>query len=117
MRYAPLLLAAIVGFGLTGCDRHPARNARDTVRAERTERGDRPAGMGHGLRRACREDIEQYCVASQRGRERRQCLESHMDKLSADCKQALAERHGGRRGGWRNGNAGGNATKTNDDSD
>ena len=115
MRTSPLLLAALIGFGLAGCDRHPAGTAaRETIRAER---GARAGGGGHGLKRECREDIEQYCVASQKGRERRQCLESHIDKLSAGCKQALSERRGGHGEGGGRRNKEGGASGSTDDSD
>lgn len=97
MRILPLLLISVVGLGLASCDRHAVRAARGVGHAERAER---QAGQGHGLKRACRADIEQYCVASQKGRERRQCLQSHIDKLSEGCKQAMTER-GNRHGGGR----------------
>lgn len=49
-------------------------------------------GRGHGLRRACAEDLEKYCAGQDRRRERRECLQNHVDQLSADCKAALNER-------------------------
>ena len=55
---------------------------------------------GHGgLRRACSADLEKFCAADQKGRDRRLCLQSHLDQLSEDCKAALAARqHRQRRG-------------------
>lgn len=50
-----------------------------------------------GLKRACAADIQQYC-SQQRGRERRDCLQSHISQLSESCKSALASRGGGRMG-------------------
>jgi hypothetical protein len=69
-----------------GSQTAPQENARE----ERRRRG-------HGLRRTCAEDLEKYCAGQDRGRARRECLQSHMDQLSADCKAALQEREGRRR--------------------
>jgi len=52
---------------------------------------------GHGLRRACGDELAKYCSGQDRGRQRRDCLQSHMDQLSADCKAALEERGARRR--------------------
>lgn len=100
MKAIPILLACVLGLGLTACDRHsnPLRGLGHAQRGERHE-----GGRG-GLRRACSADLEQYCAADQTGRDRRQCLESHADKLSADCKSALEARKNRHRGG--NGNSG-----------
>ncbi len=103
MRHILLLLASAAALSLAGCDRHPAKTTAGSG-AQQTERAER--GQGHGLKRACRDDIEQFCVASQKGRERRECLQSHLDKLSDGCKQALSERRGHRGGGRRNRDAG-----------
>ena len=80
---------------------------------------------GHGgLRRACRADIEQFCAADQKGRDRIECLQSHIDKVSADCKAAVQERMNRRGGGRRNrdqtgttntGTTNNNATNKDDD--
>jgi hypothetical protein len=59
-------------------------------------RGER--GAHGGIRRACEADMEQFCAADQKGRDRRECLQSHMDKLSADCKAAIEARKNHRRG-------------------
>lgn len=82
---APLLIlmSSVLALGLAGCDRHGGF---------RGFRGDNDRGGGHGLRKECRADLEQYCAASQRGRERLECLQSHRDKLSDDCKKALDDR-------------------------
>lgn len=96
MRIPVLILAGVLGLGLSGCDRHAVRGIGHAVR------GERHLGQGHGLKRECRADIEQYCAAVGKGRERRQCLESHLDKLSQGCKTALEERGRNRRGGRAN---------------
>ncbi|MFL5237778.1 MAG: hypothetical protein ACJ8EL_09285 [Rhizomicrobium sp.] len=54
---------------------------------------------GHGLKKACAEDLSKYCAGQDRGRERRDCLQTHLDQLSADCKAAVSAR--GERGGGR----------------
>ncbi len=47
------------------------------------------AGPGGGRLAACRDDSQKYC-ADKRGPDRRACLNDNKDKLSADCKAALA---------------------------
>jgi cysteine rich repeat protein len=73
---------------LAACNQHQA-NKREAVHER--ERG------GHGgLRQTCAADLDKYCSSQARGRERRNCLQEHMDQLSADCKaavQARAARH------------------------
>jgi hypothetical protein len=59
------------------------------------ERG--AGGGGHGLRKACAADLEKFCAGQERGRERRECLQSHLDQLSSDCKAAVQARGEGRR--------------------
>jgi hypothetical protein len=97
MKATPLLLACALGLGLAACDRHPGNILRGGEHAARGERHNGEGGRG-GLRRACSADLEQYCAADQTGRDRRQCLESHADKLSAGCKTALEARRGRHRG-------------------
>ena len=105
MRTLPFLLAAVMSLGIVGCERHAEHaaarmGAHGAMRAERGDRGER--GAHGGLRRACEADLEQYCAADQKGRDRRECLESHLDKLSADCKAAVEarkNRHGRDKGG------------------
>ena len=97
MKTFPLLLAALMCLGIAGCERHSGQAERLGARAAghgmRGERG------GHGgIRRACEADIEQFCAADQKGRDRRECLQSHMDKLSADCKAAIEARKNHRHG-------------------
>ncbi|HTT98556.1 MAG TPA: hypothetical protein VMF58_10940 [Rhizomicrobium sp.] len=103
MRKATILLCtSLVCLTAMGCK--PQHAARDALRGQRMEqredRGDHRGGGG--LRRACRADIEQYCAADQTGRDRRECLQTHIDKLSADCKTALQDRMNHRGGGRRN---------------
>lgn len=100
MKKALSLLACLLCVGVVACK--PQHAARNMMREQRIEqRGDKDH-RGGGLRRACRNDIEQYCAADQRGRDRRECLQSHMDKLSADCKTAVQNRMNRRGGGRRN---------------
>jgi Cysteine rich repeat len=118
MRKALPLLACLLCLTAMACKpEHAARGIMREQRMEqRGERGDRHGDRHGGLKRVCRSDIEQYCAADQKGRDRRECLESHMDKLSADCKTAVQERmnrHGGRRNRDQNNNNGGTTTNTN----
>jgi hypothetical protein len=41
--------------------------------------------------------MDKYCSGQNRGRARRDCLQSHVDQLSADCKAAVQQRGGRRR--------------------
>lgn len=98
MKTLPLFLAALMTIGIAGCERHAGQAARMGGReAAHGMRGERAGGHG-GIRRACETDIEQFCAADQSGRDRRECLQSHMDKLSADCKAAMEARKNHRRG-------------------
>jgi hypothetical protein len=48
-------------------------------------------GERGGLRGACKADFQQYCAdVAQGGGARLKCLKDNQDKLSADCKSALA---------------------------
>ncbi len=97
MKTLPLLLAALMSVGIAACERHPGQAERMGARAAgHGMRGERAGGRG-GIRRACEADIEQFCAADQKGRDRRECLQSHMDKLSADCKAAIEARKNHRR--------------------
>lgn len=80
MKKSTALLVSLFCLALMGCKPHPG--GRET-RAE---------GGHAGLRQACSTDIEKFCAADQKGRDRRRCLQSHVDQLSADCKTALAAR-------------------------
>ena len=46
-------------------------------------------GRHHGLRAACADDIQKYCVNADR---KRRCLRENMDKLSDSCKAAVGPR-------------------------
>jgi hypothetical protein len=88
MKKSSALIVSVLCLTMLGCKPHPGNGGRET-RAE--------GGHG-GLRQACSTDLEKFCAADQRGRDRRMCLQSHIDQLSADCKTALASRqHKGRR--------------------
>lgn len=92
MRTATVLLACLLCVATLACRPNPAGRV-----AAHSAREMNQQMRGHGLRRDCRAEIEQYCAADQTGRDRRLCLESHLDQLSADCKTALAAR--GQKGG------------------
>ncbi len=96
MKKSTTLLVSVLCLAVLGCKPHPGGGGE--TRAE-GGRGEVRAESGHGgLRRACSTDLEKFCAADQRGRDRRMCLQSHIDQLSADCKEALASRqHGHRR--------------------
>jgi hypothetical protein len=80
MKKSTALLALLICLTAMGCKPHP------------DEREMRAEGGRGGLRHACSTDLEKFCAADQRGRDRRLCLQSHIDQLSADCKAALAAR-------------------------
>lgn len=72
-----------------GCVPLAACNQQRTANKEAVhQRG----GHGGGLRRVCAADMNKYCAGQDRGRARRDCLQSHIDQLSADCKAAVQER-------------------------
>lgn len=102
--FAALVLACVP---LAACNQQANRGhnhaARQSERARGSENGntvnetEQGRGRGRGLRRACASEIQQYCASEERGRARRECLQSHMDQLSADCKTAVESRGQGRR--------------------
>jgi outer membrane murein-binding lipoprotein Lpp len=104
--FTALVLACVP---LAGCNQqanrpHHNKGVHDTERGNatnETERGtttnETGGGRGRGLRRACGSEIQQYCANEERGRARRECLQNHMDQLSADCKSAVESRGKGRR--------------------
>jgi hypothetical protein len=49
-----------------------------------------PAGGSGGVRAACAADMQKFCPDAQ-GPARRECMQSHQNDLSAECKAALAE--------------------------
>jgi len=61
-------------------------------RHDHAERGDR--GERGGFRAACAADIQKFCANDEKRREQKECLRNNEDKLSADCKTALAKHHG-----------------------
>lgn len=100
MRKATVLLACLICLPVIACKPHPGKILRGGDRIERQqERGERN-GQRHGLKRECRDDISKFCAADQTGRDRRQCLQTHLSELSADCKTAVEAR--GHKGGRRN---------------
>jgi hypothetical protein len=103
MKKTTILLTSLICLTTMACKPHPAEQAaRGVERQQRMEQRDGGHRGGGGLRRACGADIEQFCASDQTGRDRRQCLQSHIDKLSADCKTALQDRMNHRGGGRRN---------------
>ena len=97
MRKATVLLACLVCLPVIACKPHPGKIMRG---ADHVQRSEERNGKHRGLRRACRDDIEKFCAADQTGRDRRMCLQTHVNELSADCKTAVEAR--GARGGRRN---------------
>jgi len=73
-----------------GCVSLVACNQQQTNKGEAVH--ERERGGHGGLRRTCAADLEKYCAGQARGRERRTCLQEHMDQLSADCKAAVQAR-------------------------
>jgi hypothetical protein len=100
MRKAIVLFACLACLPTIACKPHPGKILRGGDHERRLEERGERNGQRHGLRRECRDDIEKFCAADQTGRDRRQCLESHLSELSADCKTAVEAR--GRKGGRRN---------------
>jgi len=86
----PILALMLLSVPIVSCNqqtnRHGVSRERGMGRENREARG------GHGLRRACAADLAKYCAGDQRGRERRDCLQTHLDQLSADCKAAVQAR-------------------------
>jgi hypothetical protein len=100
MKKATVLLACLICLPVIACKPHPGKLFRGADHAERSEKHGE-SGKHHGLRRACRDDLAKFCAADQKGRDRRQCLQSHLSELSADCKTAVEARKS--RGGHRKG--------------
>ena len=88
MNKISLLLVPLICVSALACRPHAAGGG-----------GHGREGGGHGLRRDCQADIEQFCAADQTGRDRRNCLQTHLIQLSEACKAAVAAR--GQRGGRR----------------
>lgn len=86
-RLLAIFALMLISVPVASCNRPMNRHAAKHERAEGREgRG------GHGLKRICAADLAKYCAAQARGRERRSCLQEHMDQLSADCKAAVEAR-------------------------
>ena len=92
MRKATVLLACLICLPVIACKPHPAGSCAVRITRGRSEE----RGQHRGLRRACRDDIEKFCAADQTGRDRRECLQTHLNELSADCKTAVEARKAGR---------------------
>lgn len=82
MKKATVFFVSLLCLTAMGCKPHPEGGGGEARRE----------GGHMGMRKACGSDLEKFCAADQTGRDRRTCLQSHMDQLSADCKTALAER-------------------------
>lgn len=87
---------------LAACNQQPAKKEQNTSNSTATTTATTQQAAGgerhRGLRKACATELAQYCPGDQRGRARRDCLQSHMDQLSADCKASLEARGAGRAG-------------------
>jgi hypothetical protein len=86
-RLLPALALVLLSVPISSCNQQTNRHAGVHERGE-----GREARGGRGLRKACGADLQKYCASQERGRERRDCLQSHVDQLSADCKAALQAR-------------------------
>ena len=75
---------------ILGCVPLASCNQQRTAHKEAVH--ERARGGHGGLRRACAADLDKYCAGQDRGRARRDCLQSHADQLSADCKAAVQAR-------------------------
>ncbi len=78
------LLLVLTAVPLASCNQQRTAN-KEAVH----ERG---RGGHGGLRRVCSADLDKYCAGQDRGRARRDCLQTHLDQLSADCKAAVQAR-------------------------
>lgn len=96
----PIALS-IIAAPLTGCNQN---NDKTPVIKERALRGVLRGAhhglhaSGHrGLKKVCATELQQYCQSADRPRDRRDCLQNHLNQLSADCKTAVESRGRGRR--------------------
>jgi hypothetical protein len=109
MRKTAILLACLTCLPMIACKPHPGSILRA---GDHERRHEERGGQRHGgLRRDCRDDLEKFCAADQKGRDRRTCLQSHINEISAECKTAV-EARGHKGGGRRNRNSN---TDSNDD--
>jgi hypothetical protein len=53
--------------------------------------GPGPGGPGSAVRAACAADMQKFCADTQPGPARGQCMQSHQNDLSAECKAAIAQ--------------------------
>lgn len=97
MRKAPVLIVLSLCVPMLGCKPHPGKILRG---GDRIHRQEERQGRHHGLKRMCRDDIAKFCAGDQSKRERRQCLQSHLNEVSSDCKTAIESR--GHKGGRKN---------------
>jgi hypothetical protein len=84
MRKTTVFFVSLLCLTAMGCKPHPDGGGGG---GEARHEGGRA-----GMRKVCGTDLEKFCASDQTGRDRRMCLQSHMDQLSADCKTALSER-------------------------
>ena len=94
MNTRALGLVMLLGCAIPLAACNPQQAVKKAAKLDR-DRGDRGGRGGHGLKKACAADIAKFC-SGDRGRERRQCLQTHVNELSADCKDAVNKRGGGR---------------------
>jgi len=57
-----------------------------------TALADQHSGGGH-IRQACSADFQKFCPNAQSREDRHSCLQTNHDRLSDDCKSALASVH------------------------
>jgi hypothetical protein len=101
MKKFSLCLILLIGFvPLAACNQQNSNRAPGIhQRHERGMFGQRRAGGGGRgrFRQACADDVAKYCSGMNRPRLLRQCLQSHLDQVSADCKTTIENFGGGGR--------------------
>ncbi|HEY1710194.1 MAG TPA: hypothetical protein VGG10_18130 [Rhizomicrobium sp.] len=91
MKRFSVLFAVVLCLPVLAC-KPQNNNTNSTTVSTPNETGQQPVKIG----RACRDDIQKYCANADK---RKKCLRENADKLSVECKTALANARGGAGGG------------------